>query len=277
MLRIGEFARLCRVSVRTLRFYEERGLLRPAKIDEATGYRYYRVDQLARVSRILALRDLGLSLDQIAALLATGRLSTQSFRTMLDAKRAELEAHVRTEQARLRRVEARLLQIEEGRMPNYEIVVKSVEPLRVASRRRVIESMDQLTTVLPYMFGEVYQYLGERGIQPAGPAMEVWYNTHEFTGRDMDVETCVPIAVEIPGSGTITVHTLDAVPAMATTIYQGPYSGLGEAYEALAHWVQTNSHKIVGYDRSIVHAHHRDGDPNDNRVEVQFPVERLTA
>ena len=68
MLRIGEFSQLGQVSVRTLHHYDERGLLKPAEIDNWTGYRFYSVKQLPRLNRILALKDLGFSLDQISRL-----------------------------------------------------------------------------------------------------------------------------------------------------------------------------------------------------------------
>jgi DNA-binding transcriptional MerR regulator len=113
MFKIGEFSRISRVSVKTLRYYDGIGLLTPARVDLFTGYRYYSADQLPRLNRILALKDLGLSLEQIAALLDDD-LPPAEIRGMLRLKRVEIQQHLEEEQARLARVEARLKQIEQG-------------------------------------------------------------------------------------------------------------------------------------------------------------------
>ncbi len=111
MFKIGDFARIGRISVKTLHHYDDIGLLKPAHVDVATGYRYYTLDQLPRLNRILALKDLGFSLEQIASLL-NEPLAVAELRGMLRLKRAELQRLVQAEQARLNRVEARLKQIE---------------------------------------------------------------------------------------------------------------------------------------------------------------------
>ena len=135
MFKIGDFARIGLVTVRTLHHYEELGLLAPVRIDPMTGYRYYGLEQLPRLNRILALKDLGLSLDEIGLLLSQ-ELSARELRAILRLKQAELAAQVAETQERLARVEVRLKLIEEeGKMPDYEVILKDVAPLRVAIRR----------------------------------------------------------------------------------------------------------------------------------------------
>lgn len=111
MLKIGDFSKKAHVSVKTIRYYDDVGLLKPAWSDRFTGYRYYRLDQIGRLNRILALKDLGFSLDQIKYILQ-GDISLEELRGMIRLKHAELERHIISEQARLRRIEARLQQIE---------------------------------------------------------------------------------------------------------------------------------------------------------------------
>src|SRR5512143_322161 len=116
MFKIGDFSKLSQVSVKALRYYDELGLLKPVEVDRFTGYRYYSADQLPRLHRILALKDLGLSLEQIAQLLDDD-LPAAQLRGMLRLKQVELRAQMQEEQARLARVAARLNQIEqEGKM-----------------------------------------------------------------------------------------------------------------------------------------------------------------
>jgi predicted transcriptional regulator YdeE len=111
MLKIGEFAKKSQMTVKTLRLYDRLGLLKPAWIDRFTGYRYYAQEQLPRLNRIMALKDLGFTLVQIGRILQN-ELTVDELRGMLRLKCAELEQHIEEEQARLVRVEARLRQIE---------------------------------------------------------------------------------------------------------------------------------------------------------------------
>src|SRR5688572_26225804 len=105
MLKIGDFSRLGLVSIDTLRHYDNLGLLKPADVDPSTGYRYYAYQQLGRLHRILALKDMGLSLEQIAPMLE-GEISAEELNGMLKLKRAEIQENIDTESERLARVEA---------------------------------------------------------------------------------------------------------------------------------------------------------------------------
>src|SRR5271168_2065380 len=111
MFKIGDFSKIARVSGRLLRYYDSIGLLSPGRIDPVTGYRYYAADQLGRLNRILALKELGLSLDQVARFLADD-ISSDEIRGMFLLKKAELERSLSEEAQRLRNVESRLLQID---------------------------------------------------------------------------------------------------------------------------------------------------------------------
>jgi DNA-binding transcriptional MerR regulator len=136
VLKIGEFSQLGRVSVRMLRHYDATGLLKPAEVDHLSGYRFYAVEQLPRLNRILALKDLGLSLEQVGRLLAVEEPPASELRGMLAMRRADLEEELREGQERLARVEARLRQIEREDEPSpYEVILKEVAPLTVASAR----------------------------------------------------------------------------------------------------------------------------------------------
>jgi DNA-binding transcriptional MerR regulator len=129
MFRIGEFAQIARVSGRLLRYYDNIGLLRPGRTDAQTSYRFYMAGQLAQLNRILALKELGLSLDQIGQML-DNKVSAEEIRGMLMLREAELESSLREEATRLHHVESRLQQIDEqgalksspqnkGRLPEW--------------------------------------------------------------------------------------------------------------------------------------------------------------
>ena len=134
MFRIGEFSRIARVSTRLLRYYDGIGLFSPGRIDPATGYRFYLADQLAQLNRILALKGLGLSLEQVARMLDE-KITAGEIRGMLALRKAELERTLSEEAEQLRHIELRLRQIEEqGSLADYDVVVKSAEAQAVPVR-----------------------------------------------------------------------------------------------------------------------------------------------
>src|SRR6202035_4531397 len=132
MLNIGEFARLGQVSPRMLRHYDQLRLLAPERVDPETGYRSYGVHQLVRLHRLLALRDLGFTLEQISGLL-DAEPPLEELRGMLRLRHAQLAQTVAEEQGRVRRVEAHLRAIEgSNTVKAQDVVVKPTQPLRVA-------------------------------------------------------------------------------------------------------------------------------------------------
>ena len=154
MLKISDFSKLSLVSVKALRYYDERGLLKPARVDPSTGYRFYSASQLTRLNRILAMKDMGLDLSQIALLLDQEPTPHQ-IRGMLRLKQVELHQQLEEGQARLARIEAWLQAFEqEATMPEYDVVIKSVVALRVAQARGVAPKMEQpeLGSILGRLF-----------------------------------------------------------------------------------------------------------------------------
>lgn len=129
MLKICDFARLAEVSMTTLRYYDEIGLLKPIHVDPETGYRFYTMDQLPHLHRILAFKELGLGLTKIAEILDEG-ISPEALQGMLWLRQAQLQQHIQAEQEQLVRIEARLRSLEQGScLPTYEVVLKAVKPI----------------------------------------------------------------------------------------------------------------------------------------------------
>jgi len=267
MLRIGEFSRLAQVSADTLRYYDECGLLRPVHTDRASGYRYYAVGQLPRLNRILALKDLGFSLDQIAHVLDDG-LPAAEIRGMLRLKRAAIQQVVASEQARLVRIEARLRHIEqEDIMPDYDIVIKAVEPMLVASARQVV-ALDKLDE--PY--SKVYTYLAEHGVPWSLPNLIVWHGG-EYPDS-VDAETAAPLTTALPGTARVHVSTLPGVEMMASVIHRGDYTSIAHAYIAIQTWVEENGYRLDGPTRQAHLQYADDADPATYVTDVQYPIVR---
>jgi len=187
MLKIGEFSRLGQVTIRTLRHYDDLGLLKPAYIDPENDYRYYTLEQLPRLNRIAALKDLGLTLDQISPLLSGG-VSVDHLRTLLQVRQAEIAQRVKEDQAQLARVAARLRQIEqEGKLSPYEVARKVVPAQMGAMIRQMVPEHKDLTTYRRSIYDELYAWLAHQQITPSGPELALYHHT-EYREQDIDME-----------------------------------------------------------------------------------------
>ncbi len=269
MIKIGYLSRISQVPVKTLRYYDEIGLLKPVEVDRFTGYRYYTYHQLTRLNRILALKDLGFSLEQISSLLEHD-LPAAELRGMLRMKQAELRERLQEEAARLERVETRLKQIEqESVMSNYEVVLKKVEPILVAGVRAIIPAYPQQG----HLWQELGTHLDSLGVTPSGACFTLYHSDEP----EIDAEVCEPISNSIPERGSVRVHELPAVESMACTIHHGPFSAIGEAYKAILQWIDGQGYHIVGPGREIyLNPPANDGSQSDPETvtELQFPVSK---
>ncbi|GAA4570318.1 MerR family transcriptional regulator [Planotetraspora kaengkrachanensis] len=271
MFSIGDFARLGRVSVRMLRHYDALGLLRPARVDQASGYRYYEAGQLSRLNRLLALKDLGLSLHEVGPILEE-KVGPAELRGMLRLRHAELEAQVADDIARLARVEARLRMIEtEGAMP-ADVVIKSVSGVRLAELSATAESYesDKIGPVIQHLYADLVERLDDAGLTITGPAV-AWY---EPVPDGVRAHAGAPANLEPGRTYDFDVVDLPSVEQAATTIHHGPMDDVSGTYEQLARWIEDNGYQSSGIAREV-YLHYGDGDPASWVTELQEAVTRL--
>jgi DNA-binding transcriptional MerR regulator len=269
MFKIGDFSKLSQVSVKTLRYYDEIGLLRPSEIDRFTGYRYYTASQLSRLNRILLLKGLGLSLDQIGLLLE-GELSPDQLRGMLKLRRAEIERSIEEDEARLARVAVLLNQIEQENslMSAYDVVIKKITPVRIASIRDVVANYGAQSE----LWHELEDYLAQHNVKPVAPCLTIDHNDG-YKERDVDLEVCEVIDAALPVSERVRVYELPAVETMACTVHHGPFPQLNQGYQALMQWAEANNYRFCGPSREVYL--HVDGDEATNVAEIQIPIEKV--
>lgn len=282
MLRIGDFSQLGQVSIRTLRHYDDLGLLKPARIDRFTDYRYYTIDQLSRLNRILALKDLGFSLDQIKALL-DDNVPLEQLRGMLLLKQAELEHHVRQEQERLNRVAARLRQIEdEGHVSPYEVIHKTAKAQTILSGRVIVPTMDDMTEYRCALSHDLYAWLEQARVEPSGHEM-VLYHLGEYREEYIDLEMAVGIektalrSYQPSMAPRLQLYDLPGIDDMACIVHRGSMYDVCHAIVALYTWVCANGYQPSGAYREI-HLFGREDAPGidyQNLVlELQLPIEK---
>lgn len=278
MIKIGEFSKLVQVPVATLRYYDQVGLLKPVEVDRFTGYRYYSASQLPRLHRILALKGLGFSLEQIGAVLKEG-LTPEQMRGMLRLRHAQIRQQLDEVESQLVEVEARLQQIErEEQLSTYDVILKQVEPLLIASVRAILPVHNAVSP----LFAEVYEALGSHVGEALGPhpgeggtTLVLWYDT-EFKEGDVDGAAAFMLRCRVPDSGRMHVEELPAA-TMAATVHHGSYNTINEAHEAVLKWIEATGYRIIGPDREIYlyNAMPIRHDEPSYVTEIQYPVEKV--
>ena len=273
MFKIGEFARMGQVSVRTLHHYEDIGLLKPLQIDRFTGYRYYSTSQLPRLNRIVALKGVGLSLEEIGQLLDADLVPAQ-LKTLLQSKQAEFRRQLKETETYLSRLETWLKQLESGEnemnaTSEYEITLKKVEPILVASLRQTIPPYG----LLHGPFGVLRSYLSQFGFTRSKPSMVLWhFNPAQNDEQGYEVEVAEQLDETVPDDAQIKVYSLPQIEFAASVVHHGDFETAYQAYQALGSWVEAQGYEVRGPTRQIHHVFSPGQDPTTFVTEFQLPV-----
>lgn len=272
MFTVGEFSHLAQVSKRLLRYYDEIGLLKPVRIDPSTGYRYYSAEQMSDLNRILALKELGLSLDQIRRML-NDHISTAEMQGMLLLKKVEIEQQLQAELQRIRKIESRLQSIRnaETQQP-LNVVIKRIPVQPVVSTRIVIETfehglrlMEDIRTALPDKsdYGLHFCLCHGDGLVERDMDLEI--------GCLIDAKTHAPVPLY---SGlALQFRELPAVETMATTVIKGALETIHTGYMEIGTWAEVNGYRLAGKPREISLQRPRTANGSDLVTEIQFPVQ----
>jgi DNA-binding transcriptional MerR regulator len=272
MFTVGQFSQLAQVSKRLLRYYDQIGLLKPAYTDKCTQRRYYRAEQLTDLNRILALKDLGLSLEQIQKMLRD-KISSDELQGMLLLKKAEIEQQLQAELQRIRNIEARLHLIRHAEKHKHlDVIVKQIPAQPVMSVRLVVDSIEaglklceEAMTVLPTQGADSFLFaiLHSDGIGEGGLDVEF--------GRLIIASARIPVLAHHELG--FCLRQLPAVETMATYIVNGWDESILTGYNTIATWVQVNGYRFAGPPREIALQLPQTPDGKDGVAELQFPVE----
>lgn len=268
MLSIGEFAKHAGLSVRMLRHYDQLGLLTPAAVDPVTGYRSYSASQFPRVNRLVALKDLGFTLDQVGRIL-DGGVGSEELRGMLRMREAELAAQITADQQRLDGVAARLRAIErEGTMSEHEFQIKSLPATTLARVEDRAESMQEIGPTVGRLFARLGDLMGAAGLHPSGPATAS-YDPEEAGGVAIAVGW--PTTARTAPDGELRLATLPAVEQALTVVHHGSMDDIGAAWQALETEVERRGLRTSGPGRELYLDTPAD-DPAAWVTELQQPV-----
>jgi effector-binding domain-containing protein len=266
VLKIGDFSSLAQVSIKTLRYYDQTGLLTPARIDPETGYRYYSASQLSRLHRILAFKDFGFTLEQIGKALNEG-ITVEQMRGMLLLRQAEQQKRVDEESDRLGRLTSRIRLIEQENYMAYDVVVKSLPKQWIASIRETIPSYPSVGVLYGKIAAELGPHMGNSIV-----AVALWHDP-EYKKSNVDAEAGFYLKEAVPAQNSVKVYQLPGATA-ASTIHNGSYRRLPEAYDALLRWVAGNGYQVAGPIREVyLHCSQPVRQDDESYVtEIQVPV-----
>lgn len=262
LYRIGLFAQMNRITVKALRFYEEQGLLLPAKIDEESGYRYYTMSQMETLHRILALKEAGFTIEDMKHLNASG--DERGF--LLRKKKALLEK-IAELTLQLSKIDGYLMA--GGNSLSAPVMVKTIPETVCAVMRRRIDSYDALFDIMPELGG----YMEDAGCVCALPEYcFTQYLEPGFQEAQILVEVCEAVTEKKADRGCLRFRTIPEIRA-ACIYHKGSYRDFPKTYEVILRYIEENGYEICGNIRESYIDGVWNKDSEDEWLsEIQIPV-----
>lgn len=264
LYKIGMFAQMNHITIKTLRFYEEQGLLLPAHVDGENGYRYYTMNQMADIQRVTALKQAGFTLDDI-------KLINQGADTayLLSSKKAALLKKIAELTSQIAVIDG-YLSGPAGTL-DAPVLIRTIPAVTVASMKKRIDSYDELFSLMPEMGAEM-ERLGCRCALPE--YCFTHYLEPGFRDEHILIETCEAVTEKKEDSALVKFRELPEITA-ACIFHKGSYSNFSESYAAILRFIEENGYKICGNIRE----NYIDGIWNKDREEdwlseIQIPVSR---
>ncbi len=271
MLKIGDFSKLSRVSIRMLRHYDDIGLLCPKAVDAFTGYRYYGEEQLIRAGRIQALKNLGFGLAVIREILDKYE-DPEEMEKFLRIKRQEIEGQEKALRQRLRLLDSTLEWLrKDGKIMGYDVSLKTLPERYVASVRQVIPAYDQEGLLWKILMEETAQLHMQAGTPCYTTA--IFYDG-EYKEQDVDVEVQRSVSGTYEDTEHVRFKTVPAV-EIASAMYKGRYEQISQVNAAVAEWIRDNGYEMNGLSFNIYHiSPYETQNPEEFVTEVCYPVRK---
>jgi DNA-binding transcriptional MerR regulator len=269
MFKIGDFSKLTRVSIRMLRYYDEVGLFKPAKIDDFTGYRYYSAKQISDINLIVALRDMGFNVADIAVLLE--EKSEEKLEGILKVKSEEIRNNIKAEEIRLEKINSAIKDMKKERVNmSYNVTLKSIPSYKVISLRDTIPAYN----AEGMLWGRLSEYLMSKNI----PCNEVAYATYHDEGYkegEVDVEVVMGVDKLMKDENGFLFKETETVEQAVSILVPGDYSNITGAYNFLAKWIEENGYSICGNARQVaIKGPWNEKNTEDYLSEIQIPVKK---
>lgn len=268
-LKIGEFSKMMQVTVKTLRYYEQKGLLLPYEVDEWTGYRYYSIYQMQRLNIIRGLQQQGFTLEEIKELLEDGEQmpSIDQLTQKIEETEHQLQLLIKRRSQLLKWLDSHK-QIKTMEKVN----IQSLPEIIVASHREIIPNYDALGALCVNKIGPEMQRLGCK-CPPPGYCFTIEHNK-EYRSTDLDIEYCEQVEEMGKDSNIIQFKHLPAVEKALCIKHLGGYERFHESFAEAFRYMEEKGYKPIGHTRIC----YIDGVWNKDNPEqwlsiIQIPIE----
>lgn len=263
LYKIGVFANMNRVTIKTLRYYDEQKLLIPVYVDEENGYRYYAAGQMAQLNRIIALKNMGFSIDDIRKI-----IDGAEEKSFLLEKKQEILKELAVLTEKLSQVESYLAR--ESMNLSAPVLIKEIPEAIVCTMKHRIKSYDALFELMPQMEAQM-EMLDCKCAQPA--YCFTHYLESGYKEEDILVEICEAVTEKKQDSGDIVFKVLPKVPMAACIFHKGSYDTLHKSYAILLQYIEENGYAICGNIReSYIDGVWNKETEKEWLTEIQIPV-----
>lgn len=266
LYRIGMFSQMNKITIKTLRHYDDIGLLKPEYIDENNGYRYYTSAQLPRLHQILSLKEIGFSLEEIKFV-----LEGASEEKLLMKKKSDLMLEMAELGKKIASIESYLTR--DTKIHDYHIITKPLPSVIVASLRVHMKSYADLFDMMPAMGLE----MEKAGCECADPeyCFTIYYD-EGYKESDINAELCEAVTKMKEDQGDVKFKVLPAVDMAACILHKGPYETLPESYSAIVNFIEESGYEIIGYQReSYIDGIWNKETQDEWLTEIQFPIRKI--
>lgn len=266
MFTVGEFSKICQVSVKTLHYYDRIALLQPARVDKFTGYRYYSREQLSRMLLIQRLKRYGFTLEEIACFLACSEPEMRQ--SILRRQKQKLAEQMQKMRLIIKELDNHLQSYERtgdimNYQNNYRIEIVETGPQAVLASRQHMSVAD-----FGQYYSKFFEKIASRHLTPNGICGALYYD-HEFNPEHSDIEVFVGI-LENEQAEKILPGQL-----CAKTLHKGPYGNLHDAYGAIINWIAANGYICCDAPFDIYSKGFSSNLPPEQwETEVYFPVQK---
>lgn len=273
MLSIGEFSKVCEVSTKTLRYYDEIGLINPDEIDPENGYRYYSIRQLKKMLLINRLKSYHFSLEEIKAILELEETqSEEKLMFTLNRKRREIQEKLTAFEYTLKQMSNDLLNLEKGisimsYLDNIEVQLVETKAINILYLRQMLSSDDYALGYGKY-FSKLYEKIATEKLTLLGTPMTI-YHSPEYNPAGNDTEFAIPIEETVKGTRDLPGGLC------AKSVLKGSYPELTSVYARLREWVENEGYELKKppYEIYLIDPNQATV-PEDLVTEVYFPVKK---
>jgi DNA-binding transcriptional MerR regulator len=268
MYTIGQFSEASKTTIKALRYYDEIGLFKPAYINQENGYRFYTTDQLFKLHKIISLKQIGLSIQEISEI-----LSGNNVYEVLNKRKKEIQEEIVNNTKRLSKIINLINEEKEGFDMEYQAIIKDLPECIVYSKRLVVPSYDSYFEVIPAIGEEVKSANPTLKCRVPGYCFIV-YHDGEFKEKDIDMEYCE--AVDAFGNETETIKFKKISKVTAVSVmHKGPYKELRKAYAYIFKWIEQNGYTCIDKPRECyIDGIWNKDDESEWLTEIQVPIKK---